>query len=140
MKRIFILCLTCACLFSFVAIAFAVAPNAPTDTVEMKFPGEKAKYAPIIFEHHERHLAVENSCESCHHKWDGAAEVTGCRVEGCHADFSKANKREPTSYDWAFHTKKSTNSCVGCHSALLKANPEFKGPKKCNACHSKKKG
>lgn len=139
MKRLFIIFLACAVLVSVAATAFAVAPAAPTDLVEMKFPGEKNKYSPIMFEHHDRHLAVEGSCVSCHHKWDGASAITGCRVEGCHSDFSRANKKTPESYDSAFHFKKTTRSCVGCHSAQLKVNKEFKGPKKCNGCHTKKK-
>lgn len=139
MKRLSIIFLALALTVSIAAAAFAVAmPDAPKEKVEMKFPGEKNKFAPIMFEHHDRHLAIEGSCVSCHHKWDGKSDITGCRVEGCHVDFSKANKKQPTSYDSGFHFRKSTKSCVGCHTATIKANKASVAPKKCNDCHTKK--
>jgi hypothetical protein len=138
MKRIAVVCMLCLGLLALAATALAASPPAPDSAVEMKFPGENNKYAPIMFEHHAAHLAVEGSCATCHHMWDGKSAITGCRVEGCHADTSKENKREPTSYDSAFHARNAANSCVGCHTATLKANPEAKSPKKCNDCHSKK--
>lgn len=138
MKCTSIAILAVTLVLSVAAAAFAATPPAPEAAVEMKFPGEKNKYAPIMFEHHDRHLAVEGSCVTCHHKWDGKSDITGCRVEGCHSDFSKANRKQPTSYDYAFHARKAANSCVGCHSATLKANPSSPAPKKCNDCHSKK--
>lgn len=139
MKRLSILFLALVLTASFAAAAYAVAmPDAPKTAVEMKFPGDSNKYAPIMFEHHDRHLAVEGSCATCHHQWDGKSAITGCRVDGCHSDFSRENKKQPTSYDSAFHARKAANSCVGCHTAALKANPSSVAPKKCNDCHSKK--
>lgn len=139
MKRLSIIFLALALIMSLAAAALAVAaPEAPKKAVEMKFPADTNKYAPIMFEHHDRHLAVEGSCVTCHHKWDGKGDIKGCRVDGCHSDTSKENKKQPTSYDSAFHLKSSGKSCVGCHTAQLKTNPESKAPKKCNDCHSKK--
>ncbi|MGE4292914.1 MAG: cytochrome c3 family protein [Desulfovibrio sp.] len=140
MRRIIVPVFALAALFCLLAVstALAVAPEAPKAPVEMKFPGPDNKYAPIMFEHHAQHLAVQGGCVTCHHKWDSKSAITGCRVEGCHSDTSKEMKREPTSYDSAFHSKTAANSCIGCHTAMLKDNPAFKGPKKCNDCHSKK--
>ena len=136
MKRIAVLVLLCTSLALGAALAYAA--DAPSGPVEMKFPGDNNKYAPIMFEHHAKHLGLEQGCQACHHKWDGSGEIKGCRVEGCHSDTSKEHKKEPTSYDSAFHARKAANSCVGCHSALGKDNADFKGPTKCNQCHTKK--
>lgn len=139
MRRITVPVLALFALLTFLAAtAMAVAPEAPKDAVEMKYPGADNKYAPIMFEHHAKHLAVADGCKACHHKWDGNSAITGCRIEGCHNDTSKEKKREPTSYDSAFHSKKAANSCIGCHTAMFAADAAFKGPKKCNDCHSKK--
>ncbi|MBU1248520.1 MAG: cytochrome c3 family protein [Proteobacteria bacterium] len=139
MKRLTIIILACISMLCIATVALAVAP-APKDPVEMKFPADGNKYAPIMFVHHDRHLAVEGSCATCHHKWDGASAVTGCSVEGCHSDVSKENKKNPESYDSAFHSRTAPNSCVNCHTVTLKADPASKAPKKCNDCHTKKNG
>lgn len=140
MKRIVLVTLACAALVLGLALAASAASgkDAPGKPVEMKFPGDGAKYAPIMFPHHAQHLAVKGGCETCHHKWDGKGEIKACASAGCHDDTSKANKKQPTSYDSAFHTRDSGHSCVGCHTAQLKENPASKAPKKCNECHSKK--
>ncbi|WP_022663426.1 cytochrome c3 family protein [Paucidesulfovibrio longus] len=139
MRRIIVPVFVLTALFCLLAASAALAaPEAPKDPVEMKYPDDGNKYAPIMFMHTDKHLGVAGGCATCHHKWDGKAEITGCRVEGCHSDTSREMKREPTSYDSAFHSKDAKMSCVGCHTANLKDNPDFKGPKKCNDCHSKK--
>jgi hypothetical protein len=101
-----------------------IAADAPGADVEMKFPGEKAKYAPIMFSH-AKHANLE--CAQCHHMM---AENPDMKCTSCHSDFSKENKKKPESYDSAFHAK-SPHSCVGCHKAMKQ------GPSKCNDCHSK---
>jgi hypothetical protein len=139
MRRIIAIVLALSALLCFLAtMALAAAPEAPGEALEMKYPGDQAKYAPIMFQHTEAHLGVEGGCETCHHTWDGQSEIASCSADGCHNDISRENKREPTSYDSAFHSRKAPNSCVGCHSAMLKADASFKGPKKCNDCHSRK--
>ena len=138
MKRFTFLALICMIMAIGLAAATAMAADAPTDPIEMKFPSDNNKYAPIMFEHHAKHLGLKDGCVSCHHKWDGASAVQGCRIEGCHSDTSKEMKKEPTSYDSAFHARNAPNSCVGCHTAQLKDNPDSKAPKKCNECHTKK--
>lgn len=138
MRRIAIIAVALAALLCALTAVAIAAADAPKDAVEMKYPGERAKYAPIMFEHHAGHLGVEGGCVTCHHTWDGESAISTCDTEGCHNDTSRENKREPTSYDSAFHSRKAPNSCVGCHSAMLKADASFKGPKKCNDCHSKK--
>ncbi|MEF2143804.1 MAG: cytochrome c3 family protein [Desulfovibrionaceae bacterium] len=138
MKKFVLLLAALAALTCLSALPALAATDAPKQAIEMKFPADSNKYGPIMFEHHAQHLALKAGCVACHHKWDGKAEITGCRVEGCHTDISKDKKREPTSYDSAFHSKNSLNSCIGCHTALLKDNPASKAPKKCNDCHTKK--
>lgn len=138
MKRFTILALVCMTMALGLAATTALAADAPSGAIEMKYPGDDNKYAPIMFEHHQQHLSLESGCQACHHKWDGAGAIQGCRVEGCHSDTSKEHKKEPTSYDSAFHARNAANSCVGCHTAQIKDNPDSKAPKKCNECHSKK--
>jgi len=138
MRRFAIATLVCLSMVLAVALAAAIAADAPADPIEMKYPGDDNKFAPIMFEHHEGHLGLADGCVSCHHTWDGAAEIQSCTAEGCHSDTSKEMKKEPTSYDSAFHARKSERSCVGCHSALVKENADSKAPKNCNDCHTKK--
>ncbi|MBU1611532.1 MAG: PEGA domain-containing protein, partial [Proteobacteria bacterium] len=104
-------------------------PAAPTSAVQMVYPGS-AKYAPLNFEHHARHLALEQGCTACHHKWDKASPITGCRVSGCHADTS--DKKAPTGYNMAFHST-APNSCLGCHKKV-----KGTAPIKCSGCHTRK--
>lgn len=139
MKRLTAIIILVMALLGTMTVAVAMAAEeAPKDPITMTFPADNNKYAPIMFEHHERHLGLKDGCVACHHKWDGAGAITGCRVEGCHSDISKENKRQPTSYDSAFHSKGTTNSCVGCHKEMLKSGEGPKAPQKCNDCHSKK--
>ncbi len=138
MKRFTMLALICMVMALGLAAASAMAADAPSEAIEMKYPDDSNKYAPIMFEHHAKHLGLADGCKACHHKWDGAGAIQGCRVDGCHTDTSKEAKKEPTSYDSAFHARNAANSCVGCHSAQAKANPDCKAPTKCNDCHSKK--
>ena len=91
--------------------------------MEMVFPGDGAKYAPINFAH-AKHAAQK--CEDCHHKM---GESTDMKCTACHNN--TADKKADDSFDKAFHDRKSNHSCVGCHTNLKS------GPTKCNDCHTK---
>lgn len=137
MKRMILVTLACTVLALGTMTLPVRAMDAPAEPVEMKFPHEGAKFPPIMFPHHAQHLGLECGCQSCHHKWDGTGEIKPCASAGCHSDTSKANKKQPTSYDSAFHARAAGHSCVGCHTAVLKTDPNAKAPKKCNECHVK---
>ncbi|MGE4553295.1 MAG: cytochrome c3 family protein [Desulfovibrionaceae bacterium] len=124
MKKLLLVSLMVAALFAAYTVA-ALAADAPAKPVEIKFLGDGAKYAPVMFDH-SKHAALK--CEDCHHKM---AESKDMKCTTCHKDVTKENKKKPESFDSAFHAK-STHSCVGCHKEMKK------GPTKCNECHSKK--
>lgn len=126
MKRtLFVMLLAVALLGAF-TLSVAMAADAPNKPVEIKFPGDKPKYGPMMFDH-SKHAGLK--CEECHHK---LAESKDMQCTSCHKDVSKENKKNPESFDSAFHAKASSHSCVGCHKAMKK------GPTKCNDCHTKK--
>ncbi|WP_022661288.1 cytochrome c3 family protein [Paucidesulfovibrio longus] len=123
MKRTLFITLLAVALLGAFTLSIAMAADAPKNDVEIKFPGD-TKYGPLMFSH-AKHAAQK--CESCHHKM---AENPDMKCTTCHKDNS--DKKAPTSFDSAFHAKKSPNSCVGCHKEMKK------GPTKCNDCHTKK--
>lgn len=125
MKKTLLITLMITALLGVFTASMVAAADAPADGLEMKYPGEKAKYAPIKF-NHSTHAAQK--CEDCHHKM---GESDDMKCTSCHADTSKAAKKEPTGYYSAFHAKTGP-SCLGCHKSMKK------GPKKCNDCHTKK--
>ncbi|MEF2145787.1 MAG: cytochrome c3 family protein [Desulfovibrionaceae bacterium] len=126
MKRTLLITLLVAALMGVFALSVAVAADAPKGDVEIKFPGDKTKYGKLMFSH-EKHAAQK--CETCHHKM---AESKDMKCTTCHKDTASANKKNPDSFDSAFHSKKAEASCVGCHAKMKK------GPTKCNDCHTKK--
>lgn len=136
MKRLFLICLALAALTCAATVAMAADIEAPEGPVEMKFPAEGNKYAPVQFLHHDGHLQYTD-CKTCHHTWDGTSALLSCSSDGCHSDTSRENKREPTSYDSAFHARKADQSCVGCHQKVSKENKDSAAPTKCNDCHTR---
>lgn len=126
MKRTLFITLLAVALLGAFTLSIAVAADAPAKDIEIKFPGDKVKYGPLMFSH-AKHAAQQ--CVDCHHKM---AENPDMKCTGCHKDITSANKKNPDSFDSAFHAKKAKASCVGCHVAMKK------GPAKCNECHTKK--
>lgn len=123
MKRMLIICLTCAALIA--AFAFSAwAADAPAGPVKIEWKGKTTKSQAAFT--HDNH---KQDCKVCHHKWDGKAEVQKCTAAGCHDDFK--GKRGDASAYAAFHDRKAKTSCIGCHKA------DKKGPTKCNECHPK---
>jgi class III cytochrome C family protein len=94
------------------------------------------------------------SCKTCHHKWDGIAELQTCKTSGCH-DAVKPVKRplkhlEYTGegikyFKYAYHQQ-----CIGCHKEINGKNTKMlkqvrvneknvkllrSGPVGCVECH-----
>ena len=135
MKRI-VVSLTAAvalCAF-FIPTLFASQPAVPGEMILKAPEGVEAKQPPVTFSH-EAHKDLD--CKACHHEWDGKGEIGGCMDQGCH-DIIDAKtpqeKKDPRFYYNAFHDRKSTISCVGCHSELRKAEKPT-GPIGCKECH-----
>ncbi|SKA83612.1 Class III cytochrome C family protein [Paucidesulfovibrio gracilis DSM 16080] len=125
MKRTLFITLLAVALMGAFTLSIAVAADAPAEDVEIKFPGDKMKYAPLMFSHS---VHGDLKCEDCHHKM---GESDDMKCTNCHSDISRENKRNPDSFDSAWHARKSKHSCVGCHKAMKQ------GPTKCNDCHTK---
>jgi hypothetical protein len=98
--------------------------------------GVAMKQTPVSFSH-KRHSALE--CSACHHTWDGKGPISGCMDQGCH-DLADAKtpqeKKDPTYFYNAFHSRTSKISCVGCHGEMRKAG-QPSGPVGCQECHPK---
>jgi hypothetical protein len=107
------------------------------------------KKAPVEF-HHSKHFIYD--CKTCHHKWQGNAQVAGCTTSDCHDQLESPKK--PTKYlsytetgikyyKYAYHQK-----CVGCHKeekdkrkkmemslTVVKDKLPKTGPTGCIECH-----
>lgn len=83
----------------------------------------KSKKGDITFPHKKHTDAFK--CGDCHHKTKAGETPKTCTE--CH------KKGEAVSAMKAFHSKKSTTSCIGCHKE------QGKGPKytPCSNCHQK---
>ena len=113
---------------------------------------EDAKRSEVTFPHA---VHFSYSCQSCHHKWDNKAPITGCTASGCH-DLEQAPKtkdgkpvKDPALsaryFKKAYHDK-----CIGCHKEIKQKNKTMEasvtalgdklkptGPTGCNQCHPK---
>jgi hypothetical protein len=130
MKRSIITILSCAaliCAFALPSIMAADNPEPPSGDMFKGFEWPEGRKTVATFDHANH----RQPCETCHHKWDGSSEITGCTVDGCHDDFK--DKRTDASAYKAFHDRRSEASCLGCHKSMKK------GPTKCSDCHPRKK-
>jgi hypothetical protein len=134
MKKIVVALTAAAVLCAFFIPSLFASPQAPGDMILKAPEGVEAKQPPVAFSH-EAHKELE--CQACHHEWDGKGEIQGCMAQGCHdvlvAETPEARKN-PMYYYNAYHDRKSTISCVGCHSELKKAEKPT-GPIGCKDCH-----
>jgi predicted CxxxxCH...CXXCH cytochrome family protein len=122
MKKLLYIGLIMAALVGAYAVA-AVAADAPAEDVEIAYPGDGAKFPPVMFSHTAH---GDLKCEDCHHMM-GESDDMGCI--SCHSNLE--DKKAKDSFDVAWHDRKSPHSCVGCHTKM-KA-----GPTKCPECHQK---
>lgn len=125
---------------STISVAHAASSHADVMSfpLEVKFnrPVNKAvKAFPEVKFNHFDHQDV--SCMTCHHTWDGSNKIESCATRGCHDDFSTRTSTE--SYFFAYHTRGSTHSCVGCHQHLTNSGEANLPSSPCgnNACHAK---
>lgn len=131
MQRFFLPILAICVLVLSVSMAGA-APEAPADMKLSPPEGMKVTKTAVDFSH-AKHAAAKIDCANCHHTWDGKGDVKGCAAEGCH---DQPGKRGENAYYTAFHTRKSEQSCLGCHKAKKKAGNKVV-PVSCKDCHPK---
>ena len=120
------LCLMLASAFAWAAV------KAPPEMTLGPPKGIKATKPQVKFSH-DVHERADVGCTACHHNWDGQSEVKSCAAAGCH---DQPGKKGVDSFYFAFHSKKSVVSCMGCHKAEKKAGNE-NVPVSCKSCHPK---
>ncbi len=124
----------------------------PMDSIEIAPPESvEAKRSSVAFPHA---LHFDFSCQTCHHKWEKDANLTGCMTSGCHdlevspkkgTDTAKVADAGMKYYKTAYHSM-----CIGCHKEIKKQNKALAasgkvltdklpntGPTGCNGCHPK---
>jgi hypothetical protein len=102
-----------------------------TKTLTMEPPAEmEAKQGPVTWPHLAH--AMQYGCSICHHKWQPEEEALPQKCFTCH---NNENQQGAPNFFVAFHDRKSDKSCLGCHSALKKENPETPAPLVCTQCH-----
>ncbi|MCJ2166161.1 MULTISPECIES: cytochrome c3 family protein [unclassified Pseudodesulfovibrio] len=133
MKKSLIISLMVAALVCVFALPAVIAGTAPADVITMEVPaGAEATKSAVSFPH-KKHVDGGLDCLVCHHKSTSKDDVKGCAVEGCHADASKAAKKDPKGFYAAFHSKASDASCLACHKTNKKAGKAV--PVACKECH-----
>ena len=130
MHRFIMITMTLCVLILASALAWA-AVEAPAD-LKLGPPEGMKVSKPLVDFSHEKHDAAKIECASCHHTWDGKAEVQSCSTAACH---DQSGKKGTTAFYTAFHSKKSEISCLGCHKIVKKEGKPV--PVSCKACHAK---
>ena len=120
------------CMLILVAALAGAATDAPADLKLGPPEGMKATKTLVDFSH-TKHDAAKIDCTACHHTWDGKSDVKSCATAGCHDQTGKKGKN---AFYTAFHSKKSENSCLGCHKIVKKKDGK-PVPVSCKACHPK---
>lgn len=134
MKKALIISLMVAALVCVFALPAVIAGNVAADVLTLQVPaGAEATKAPVTFPH-KKHVDGGIDCLVCHHKAASKDDVKGCASEGCHADASKAAKKDPKGFYAAFHSKASDASCLSCHKKEKKAGKAV--PVGCKECHA----
>ena len=128
----FILSILALCILALTVSVATAATEAPVE-LKLEAPaGIKATKTPVTFPH-AKHGEVGVECATCHHTWDGKADVKSCSAADCH---DQPGKKGETAYYSAFHTKKTDRSCLGCHKAKKKEGNTV-APVSCKQCHPK---
>ncbi|MCJ2163267.1 MULTISPECIES: cytochrome c3 family protein [unclassified Pseudodesulfovibrio] len=109
----------------------AAAPKAPGELKLGPPDGIAATKTHVTFSH-AKHDAAKVECVTCHHTWDGTSDIKQCSTSGCH---DQPGKKDARAFYTAFHSKKTENSCLGCHKIVKKNGKPV--PVSCGSCHPK---
>ncbi|MBT8342591.1 MAG: cytochrome c3 family protein [Desulfatitalea sp.] len=124
----------------------------PMGEIHLTSLSADAQRAAVAFPH-AAHFGYD--CNSCHHKWNMRAPISGCMTAGCHdaAEAPKDKAGRPLHnadqrikyYKEAFH-----QMCIGCHKTIERQNRKIEatrlptgrqlaatGPTSCIQCHPK---
>lgn len=119
------------CLLLLGAGLAGAAPEAPGDLKLSPPEAIEASKSPVDFSH-AKHGAAQVECATCHHTWDGQSDIKSCSSQGCH---DQPGKKDANAFYSAFHSKKTENSCLGCHKIVKKNGKPV--PVSCADCHPK---
>ncbi len=115
MKKIVMLSLSALITIALAMPAVAARPAAPEGPLKMAL----TKNA-VTFDHKD-HASVD--CGVCHHPVNGAETYEKCSTAGCH-DALGAKEKGVNSYYRIAHDRKLENSCLGCHSKVVKTEKD----------------
>ena len=92
----------------------------PVGTLTLAVPrGVVPRRSAVAFPH-SRHF--DYTCKSCHHKWDGLSQVSGCTASGCHEQFApnkgKKAKRASDPADKPHFRSAYHRKCIACHKRI----------------------
>ena len=99
MKKTLLITLMITALLGVFTASMVSAADAPADGLEMKYPADGAKYAPIMF-NHSTHTALK-----CKKKPDGYYQAFHSKANGSCIGCHKASKKGPDKCNDC-HTKK----------------------------------
>jgi len=124
----------------------------PMDSIEIGPPESvEARRSSVAFPHA---LHFDFSCQTCHHKWEKDANLTGCMTSGCHDLTASPEKGTAEAKDadaaMKYYKPAYHGLCLGCHKEIKKQNEALvvsgkvlrdklpsTGPTGCKECHPK---
>ncbi|MBT8371089.1 MAG: cytochrome c3 family protein [Deltaproteobacteria bacterium] len=94
------------------------------------------------------------TCATCHHTWDNASVIQGCKTSGCHDLFEAPSKTKSVGTKAELATRYFKNAyhemCINCHKEIKLSNKKLEasyrtldkplpsaGPVSCLGCHPK---
>lgn len=124
----------------------------PMGTIELGPPEEVEQIRASVEFPHSRHFGFE--CQTCHHTWEGTAQIKGCMTSGCHdvkVAATKSKQGAPRRTEEIKYFKKAYHEqCIGCHKIMKLKNRKIEmsrkkldeplpspGPTSCIQCHPK---
>ncbi|MBI5609752.1 MAG: cytochrome c3 family protein [Deltaproteobacteria bacterium] len=136
-------------------LGVALATEVPKDKAEIKLDLIKGKKGAVKFAHAKHASEFKDAkggaigCKTCHHTEKGepksAKDIKGCG--DCHVADGQPQKEFGGKKAPVLATAKGDDfdkgtvvfhkTCLDCHKAVAKANPQKAGIDKCKACHGK---
>ena len=120
----------------------------PMGTLELQPPeAVEAKRTAVAFPHS---VHFTNTCQVCHHEWEGTEQIQGCMTSGCHDGTESPLKSKDKSLEVSYYKKAYHEMCIGCHREIKRSNKQLElsgrsldgalpaaGPTGCIQCHPK---
>ena len=89
----------------------------PVGTLTLAAPrGMVPRRAPVAFPHS---IHFGDTCNTCHHTWDGKSPVSNCTASGCHDRTAPVKEAKSDIEPIRFFKEAYHQNCLGCHRRLL---------------------